>query len=247
MTCGPIVLSAMEMSARATSFELVHRLVCGIDDPGLRARLLLPLLERRGIVEQEVLVAIEPHQVADVVERREPDRGRTRRAMDIRGVHGNREHGAGRPRELADLPVRQTHFGLAAPVHDIEDFFIRMPHGLRRAADGNVEHEQREKIAAPFHMADRACDAEARPRRRLDLREVDAGRGDDGHALRLRPIVVRVDEIFFAKSRMHVAGSCLAHGAPFPVKGLSSMNGAMRDCTPLAAISFSHIAWMRGS
>ena len=155
-----------------------------------------------AIGEIEIGSEHEGFVVKDIHHHRQVRRGDQKRALGaaavevpVFGIERNGEQALGAPFEAALGAVGHFDLGRAGAFEHIDDFFVEVPLRRRGAAGRDVEHEHVGEIAAALEMHRRAVDAVARPRRGLDVEQVDAVILDDRNAFALEPIEIRVDAV----------------------------------------------------
>src|SRR5262249_18610691 len=100
----------------------------------------------------------------------------------------------GAPFEAMLAPVARLDRGAAVAGEDVHDLLVKML--LRRGlgARGEVEHKDRDKVAAALEVRNRAVDAEARPARGRDRQEIDAEILGDQRAFLVAPGEIWVEQ-----------------------------------------------------
>src|SRR5262249_37230071 len=90
--------------------------------------------------------------------------------------------------------VRRLDRGAAVAGEDVDDLLVEMflRRGLRARAE--IEHEDRNEVAAALEMGDGTLDAEARPWRGRDCEQIDAEILGQRHRLLVAPGEIGVDE-----------------------------------------------------
>ncbi len=114
--------------------------------------------------------------------------------MLVAGVERQREQALRPPLERVLAAVARFHGGAAVAFEHIDHFLEKM--FLRRGLCPGleVEHEDRDEVAAALEIDDAALDAETRPMRGRALEEIDAEVLGDRHAFLLGPGDIRVEQ-----------------------------------------------------
>jgi hypothetical protein len=98
--------------------------------------------------------------------------------------------------------------GVAVAGEHVHHLFEQMLLRRRFRARREVEHENRDEVAAPLEVDEPALNAEARPRRGRHRQQVDAEIFGDRHAFLRRPGGVGVEQHFWVLQ----LGDWLVHG-----------------------------------
>ena len=157
----------------------------------------LALGKSRVVGEDEVFVAEHVHHHRQVVGGRKARPGAAG-AIEVLvlGVQRQGEQAFRPPFETVGLPVMGFHGRAAMALEDVEHLLIEMLLGVRRAAGLDVDDEHGEEISPPLEMDEGAIGAEARPRRGLDLGQIDAEILDRRDTFVLGPVEVGIEQEF---------------------------------------------------
>ena len=128
----------------------------------------------------------------------------------VAGVERQREQALGSPFEAVLAAVAGLDRGVAVTGQHVDDLFEQMLLRRRLRARCEIEHEDRDEVAAALEVHEAAIDAEARPRRGRDREQVDAEILGDRHAFVRRPGGIGVEQHL---GMLHV-GHRLIHGSP---------------------------------
>ena len=160
------------------------------------ALLAMTLGEHRRVLEDELLVAVEVHDVLQVVRRDHPRR-LDARAVEvlIARIERDREQRVRAPFEAVGAPVRGLDRGRAGSLEDVDDLLVDVVHRPRVCARRQLEREHRDVVVAALQAAHRAVHAVEVPRLDVDVHHVDAEILDDGHRLALAPLHEGVAQI----------------------------------------------------
>src|SRR5262249_34016650 len=135
----------------------------------------LPFGKRVVVVEDESLVMEEVDHQAKIVGGGEP-RPLAPAGIEVlvASVERQRKETLRAPLETVPAPVAHLDRRAAVAREHVDHFLEHVP--LRRAlcARREIEDEDRDEVAAALQVCNGTLDAEARPRRRWDLNEVDA-------------------------------------------------------------------------
>src|SRR5262249_28067042 len=143
--------------------------------PAEEALRALTLRELIGVLEDEALVVEQVEYHAEVIGGGEArPLAATRVEMLVAGIERQREQALRSPFEAVLAAVAGLDRGAAVAGQNVDDLLeqvaLRLALGTRR----EVEHEDRDEVAAPLEVDDAAFDPEARPPLRRHLDEVDA-------------------------------------------------------------------------
>ena len=107
--------------------------------------------------------------------------------MPVLAVERQREHALRPPFEAVGAPVGGLDCGRAAPRQHVDHLLEQMLLRLGRLARQEFQQEHRHEVAAPLEMDEGRVAPHARPRRGLDIEQIDAELLDDRRPLAPAP------------------------------------------------------------